>query len=283
MTRRSALLQMHVAAVLFGLSGIFGKLIVAGVAVLVFGRAATGLFALSLMLMKEGRTPWKGLGAKRIAYLLALGTLLAAHWITFFVGIKVGGVAVATLGFAAFPAFVALFESLLFREPLTRTEYILIALVSLGLVLVTPDVDFTAGATQGLLWGVLSGLTYALLTIGNRKVAATLSGVQVNWWESLSVMLCLLPFAVGSVAQTPWLDWLWISCLGLLCTGLSYSLFINALRVINARTSAMIIALEPVYAIAIAWPLFHEQPTLRMVIGGALIILAVAWSSRQKG
>ncbi|GKX60000.1 DMT family transporter [Leminorella grimontii] len=283
MTRRSALLQMHVAAVLFGLSGIFGKLIVAGVAVLVFGRAAAGLLALSAMLLKEGRSPWKGLGVRRIVYLMALGTLLAAHWLTFFVGIKVGGVAVATLGFAAFPAFVALFESLLFREPLTRTEYILIALVSLGLVLVTPEVNFTAGATQGLLWGVLSGLTYALLTIGNRKVAATLSGVQVNWWESLSVMLCLLPFAIGDVSQTPWLDWLWIACLGLLCTGLSYSLFINALRVINARTSAMIIALEPVYAIAIAWPLFHEQPTLRTAFGGALIILAVAWSSRQKG
>lgn len=188
---------------------------------------------------------------KQIACLLALGTLLVAHWVTFFIGIKVGGVAVATLGFAAFPAFVALFESLMFRERLMGTEYVLIALVSLGLILVTPEVDFTASATQGLLWGIVSGLTYAMLTLGNRKVAATLSGVQVNWWESLSVMLCLLPFAVGDVSSVPILDWVWIACLGLLCTGLSYSLFINALRVINARTSAMIIALEPVYAIAV--------------------------------
>lgn len=59
MTRRSALLQMHIAAVLFGLSGIFGKLIISGVAVLVFGRAAFGLMALSAMLLKDSRAPGK--------------------------------------------------------------------------------------------------------------------------------------------------------------------------------------------------------------------------------
>ncbi|MDN6072734.1 MAG: EamA family transporter [Enterobacterales bacterium] len=44
----------------------------------------------------------------------------------------------------------------------------------------------------------------------------------------------------------------------------------------------MIIALEPVYAILIAWALFHEVPSLRMVSGGLLIIFAVAWSARRR-
>ncbi|WP_140920088.1 DMT family transporter [Limnobaculum xujianqingii] len=282
MTRGSALWQMHAAAVLFGISGIFGKLIISGVAVLVFGRAVFAVLSLSVLLIKSRRLPWQGMTAQRIFNLLAMGLLLVAHWVTFFIGIKVGGVAVATLGFACFPAFVALLESVLYREQLTKTEYTLIGLVSLGLVLVTPGFDFANNATEGLIWGILSGFTYALLTIGNRSVAAKMSGVQVNWWENLSVMLCLLPFAVADIPQVPWLDWVWIACLGLLCTGLSYSFFINALKVINARTAAMIIALEPVYAILVAWVLFHEQPGLRMVAGGALIIFAVAWSTRQK-
>lgn len=282
MTRRSALYQMHAAAILFGISGIFGKLILSGVAVLVFGRAAFAVLALSLLMVKSGRLPWQAIRARQIVNLLALGLLLVAHWMTFFIGIKVGGVAVATLGFACFPAIIALCESLFFGEKLTKTEYVLIALVSLGLVLVTPSFDFSNTATEGLLWGIASGVTYALLTIGNRNVAAKMSGVQVNWWESLSVMLCLLPFAVTDLPMVSWLDWLWIACLGLLCTGLSYSFFINGLKVINARTAALIIALEPVYAIVVAWILFHEQPGLRMLMGGALIIFAVGWSTRQK-
>lgn len=282
MTRRSALLQMHAAAVLFGISGIFGKLIISGVAVLVFGRALFAVLSLSFLLVKSGQLPWQNLSIQRIFNLLAMGLLLVAHWVTFFIGIKVGGVAVATLGFACFPAFVAMLESVLYREQLTKTEYILIALVSLGLILVTPSFDFADSATEGLIWGILSGFTYALLTIGNRHVAAKMPGVQVNWWENLSVLLCLLPFAFSDIPLVPWLDWIWIACLGLLCTGLSYSFFINGLKVIKARTAALIIALEPVYAILVAWFLFHEKPDLRMLIGGALIIFAVGWSTRQK-
>ena len=59
MTRRSALYQMHAAAILFGISGIFGKLIISGVAVLVFGRAAFAVLSLSLLMVKSRRLPWQ--------------------------------------------------------------------------------------------------------------------------------------------------------------------------------------------------------------------------------
>jgi drug/metabolite transporter (DMT)-like permease len=44
----------------------------------------------------------------------------------------------------------------------------------------------------------------------------------------------------------------------------------------------VIFALEPVYGIAFAWWLFGEQPTLRMLLGGALIIIASVVTSRLK-
>ena len=47
-------------------------------------------------------------------------------------------------------------------------------------------------------------------------------------------------------------------------------------------SAALVFALEPVYGIAVAWWLFDEQPTLRMAAGGALILLAIALSARQK-
>jgi drug/metabolite transporter (DMT)-like permease len=38
--------------------------------------------------------------------------------------------------------------------------------------------------------------------------------------------------------------------------------------------------MEPVYGIAVAWMVFAETPTLRMLLGGALIIFAIVLSSR---
>jgi drug/metabolite transporter (DMT)-like permease len=71
-----------------------------------------------------------------------------------------------------------------------------------------------------------------------------------------------------------------LALLGVLCTGLAHSLFVSSLRVIKARNAAVIFALEPVYGIAFAWWLFSEEPTLRMLLGGALIILAIIGSAR---
>lgn len=156
----------------------------------------------------------------------------------------------------------------------------LVGLVSLGLVLVTPNFDLASGATLGLLWAILSGLLFALLSLANRSNSGQVGPVQAALWQNLVVALCLLPFAVGELPALPALDWLWLALLGVFCTGLAHSLFVASLAVVKARTAALVFALEPVYGIAFAWLLFHETPGPRMFLGGALIILAIVLSAR---
>jgi drug/metabolite transporter (DMT)-like permease len=76
------------------------------------------------------------------------------------------------------------------------------------------------------------------------------------------------------------LDWLWLALLGVFCTGLAHSLFVASLRVLKARTAAVVFAMEPVYGILFAWLLFSEMPSLRILGGGALIVLATLVSAR---
>ena len=95
------------------------------------------------------------------------------------------------------------------------------------------------------------------------------------------IILCLLPFAAADLVAIPPLDWLWIACLGLLCTALAYSLYVSSLTALKARQAAIIITLEPVYAILVAWLLFADTPGLGIVLGGTLILAAVARLSRR--
>lgn len=69
-------------------------------------------------------------------------------------------------------------------------------------------------------------------------------------------------------------------CLGLLCTALAYSLA-SSLTALKARQAAIIITLEPVYAILVAWLLFADTLGLGIVLGGTLILGAVARLSRR--
>ncbi len=307
----SALAAAHGAAVLFGLTGILGALIRFDAVAITAGRAGFAATALLVLALVQRRPLRQGLGSRRAGIVLASGFLLAVHWITFFMAVKVGGVAVATLGFASFPAFIALLDVVLFRERIGRAEGMMLSLVTLGLVLVTPSFDVGDQGTVGLLWGLASGLSFAGLAICNRRGNRGMDAIQVAFWQNLLVALLVLPLlglgladgadgvpmtdAAHAASQLPsaqanpsqehlsqeavsasidLASWFWLAVLGVLCTGLAHTLFVKSLESLDARSAGMIIALEPVYAIACAWWLFGEEPSGRMLVGASLIILA---------
>ncbi len=281
MTHRNALLAIHFGALMFGLSGVFGKLADSTPLIITLGRAGFAVVALLLaarFLRSGGAAP----SPRQRAGLLLGGLLLGGHWLTFFIAVKIGGVGIATLGFASFPAFTVLLEGVLFRERTRPVEFGMVALVCVGLLLVTPQFDLASESTLGLIYGILSGLMFALLSLLNRAVTRGVDPVQAALWQNCIILLCLLPFSWSSLPAVPAMDWLWLALLGVLCTGLAHSLFVASLKVLKARTTSVIFSLEPVYGIAIAWWLFNEQPSLGMLAGGALIILASVITSRLK-
>ncbi|WP_459618097.1 DMT family transporter [Bordetella sp. 2513F-2] len=282
MTRQRALAHIHIAAVLFGLTGVFGELIQASAAVITLGRAVFAVAALGFFARMQRRPLLGVLTPAQLFVLVIAGALLAGHWVTFFISVKVGGIAIATLGFASFPAFITLLEALVFRERVRAIEWLLLGLVSAGLVLVTPSFDLADQGTLGLMWGLLSGLSFALLALTNRRAATGMDPIQVACWQNVVVALVLLPTAAAQLGGIAATDWLWLALLGVFCTGLSHYLFVSSLARLNARTAGLVIALEPVYAIGFAWILFAQQPTLRMLAGAALIFCAIVASGLRK-
>ncbi|MGQ7957213.1 DMT family transporter [Pseudomonas sp. SP16.1] len=281
MKQRSALLAIHLGALLFGLSGIFGKLAATTPNMIAGGRALFAILALGLAALLWRRHDALRPSLRQSALLALGGLLLGAHWVTFFEAVKVAGVAIATLGFASFPAFTVLLEGLLFRERTRPMEFAMVGVVCLGLILVTPEFSLASSATGGLLWAVLSGLLFALLSLLNRASTRGLDPVQAALYQNITVFVCFMPLAWPLLPSVRPMDWLWLAMLGIFCTGLAHSLFVASLRVLKARTTAVIFALEPVYGILFAWWLFSEQPTLRMLAGGTLIVSAIFVSARM--
>ena len=281
-SQRSAWWSAQVAAVLFGMTGILGALIHANAWVVTLGRAAFAVLAI-VVFAALMRVPLRTGITRAAAKVLGMsGLLLAVHWVTFFIAVKVGGVAVATLGFASFPAFIALIDAGYYRERIGLGEATRLLMVTAGLVLVTPSFNLADQGTTGLLWGLASGLSFGCLAVLNRRGAGQLTPVQVALWQNVVVAVLVAPVALWQAAMPSPADWVYMALLGVLCTGLAQYLFVRALGGMNARSVGMIIALEPVYAIAVAWPLFGEQPTPRMLGGAVLIVLATLLPSRHK-
>src|SRR5690606_25479722 len=181
---------------------ILGALIQADASLITFGRATFAFIALGFVAGLKGTRLLDALSWRNLPVIGLTGTLLAAHWVTFFIAIKVGGVAVATLGFASFPAFIALIDLLVFRERTGATESLLLLLVTAGLVLVVPSFDLLDQGTMGLLWGLAAGLAFALLAVANRRRPSGMDAMQVAFWQNVVVAALVAPFAFSHLAGT---------------------------------------------------------------------------------
>lgn len=280
LNRLQSLFAIHFVAILFGATGIFGAIIEADAWMITWGRAffaVLTLVALNRMFSSLGTKSLHTFDSWRAhlgAFVLS-GAMLALHWVTFFYSVKIGGVAVATLGFASFPAFITLIEALLLREKVGRAEWLRLLLVSLGLVLITPSFEWSDQGTEGLVWGILSGAAFGVLAVLNRRKLSHVNAFQVAGIQNALVFLFLLPWAIPSLGHVSVSDWWLIGALGVMCTGLAHWLFVSSLRQLPARTAGLVVASEPLYAIFFAWMLFNQVPSGRMFLGAAVMMAAI--------
>lgn len=272
------LLEIHLAVFLFGLSGLFGKLLSLPAMIIVLGRVFfSSIFLLIIIfyLRKEIKLKQR----KHYFYLVVMGLILAIHWTTFFKSIQVSTVAIGLLTFSTFPVFVTFLEPYFFEEKIKLSDVVVAIFTFLGVVLVIPKFELGNNLTQGVLWGIVSGFTYAILSMLNRKYVREYSSSIIAFYEQFVATIVLIPslFLQKPVFQLK--DILLLILLGTVFTGVSHSLFIKGLKNIRTQTAGIISSLEPVYGVLFAAILLKEIPTSREFLGGIIILGTVFYST----
>ncbi len=276
--QRSSLTMIHSAVILFGMAGLFGKWITLPPELITLGRTAFAGLSLYFLIMLSGygfklSSPEDKLG------ILFSGLILAIHWYAFFVAVKISTVAIALITFASFPVFVTLAEPLFFKEKY-KSSSLLIAFISmLGVMLVIPEWNLSNNITSGALWGTLSGLLFAALSLLNRKYVSRYPGTVIAFYQNVVATLVLLPFLFFTKYSITVPDVMLLLLLGIVFTAGAHTLFIMGLKHIKAGTASIIACLEPVYGTAAAIILTDEIPSLRTVIGGIIVLTSAIWVS----
>ncbi|MFQ6082355.1 MAG: DMT family transporter [Candidatus Aminicenantia bacterium] len=271
MSRKRSLFEIHSAVFLFGLAGLFGKWITLSSIIIVLGRvffASITLIIILFLLKQNLKIP------KRNDYFLLsiLGFILSVHWITFFQSIKVSTVAIGLLSFSSFPVFTTFIEPFFFKEKFEKINILMAFLVLTGVFLIIPRFEIANKTTQGVLWGLTSGLTFAFLSILNRKLSKQYSSLVIAFYQDSFATFLLLPFFFVLKPAVDLRNLLLLIILGVLCTAISHSLFIKGMRYIKAQTASIIDSLEPVYGIILAILFLREIPTIRTILGGIIIL-----------
>jgi len=150
--------------------------------------------------------------------------------------------------------------------------------VVIGISTSTGQADVT-----GVLLVLVSAITYAVAMITQKVVLRRVPGLQVTWLACVIGMVVSLPF-LGSLlrdlAAAPTASIVGVVYLGVVPTAIAFSTWAYALsRTSAGRLSVTTYAVPPV-AIAIAWVLLQEVPTLIAVLGGALSLIGVGIARR---
>jgi drug/metabolite transporter (DMT)-like permease len=271
---KRGLVEVHAAVALFGLAGLFGKWLPLSPSLIVLGRVAFASLALGIYIAAT-RSSLRAIIKESAGLLIILGAVLAVHWAAFFQSVQVSSVAVGLLSYACFPVFTVLLEPLLFKEKLAGRNLALAGLCLAGVFLIVPRFDLSDSVYRGVLWGLLSGFTFAVLTVFNRGLVQRHSALAVAFMEDLTAALLFAPVLF---IRTPVIDGrslLLLAFLGFVCTAGAHTLFIKGLREVRAQAASIISSLEPVYGIVLAFWLLGERPAARTLLGGAIILAAV--------
>ena len=274
--------QIHIAVFLFGFAGLFGKFLSCSPLYIVLGRTFFASIALFFFAHLFSKTKLFVFEKKELFFFGLQGVLLAIHWWSFFLSIQISSVAIGLITFSTFPLFVTFLEPLFFKEKLKLADIFIAGAVFLGIILVIPNFNFSDNITKGGFLGIISGFTFAFLSLVNRRNARISDAIAIAFYQNLFASIFLiLPILSIQIAFPQFSDLPFLIFLGIFCTALAHTLFIKSLIHIRAQTAAVIAGLEPGYGIALAFLLLNEIPQIRTLIGGFIIIGTTLFAGRQ--
>ena len=150
-SRAKNILLMHFVILIFGFTGILGKLITIEAIPLVFWRTLIGGGAIYVWLKVRRKVSKKS--TSDVLKMGGIGLLVAIHWITFFASIKISNVSVALTMLATSPMFIGFLEPLIFKRKIDWRELTVAGVVLLG---VGTIFSFDTTYHMGMILGIIS-------------------------------------------------------------------------------------------------------------------------------
>ena len=275
------MLLILVAAICWGVAGGIGGILVErgwDPIVVSFYRGALTLLLAGLWLLAASERD--GLGSWRLwLWSACAGAGVAGAFSLYFTGMRTGSVAVAATLLYSAPVFVFLADFLLGRQRVTAGRICGLAVVTIGVALLSGFFSQTAIriTVPVIAVGLLSGACYAIFIFAFQQ-AAIHGRTPVVMTAAFTVQTALL---FGIAHGGTWSSALdasdagLIALLGILGGGFSFFCYITGLRRSPAGAAALLGMAEPLMAAAFAFTILDQSLAPDQLLGAMLVIVTV--------
>ncbi|MBL7729055.1 MAG: EamA family transporter [Dinghuibacter sp.] len=275
---KKALVNLNIAILLWGFTGVLGKLIILNEGWLVWYRmlfSTITVWVMDIWLKEIQKIP------RAMAFRIGLnGGFQAVHWVLFFGSIHFANISVALVCLSGSALFTSLTEPILNRRRINIVEVLLGLVGMAGIYLIF---RFESQFAKGIVLGVLSALVLSFTSVFTKRFLQRYEPVTVTAWSMtggwlfLSLMLpgYLYFFPEGNAIPSV-TDIGWLLVLACLCTVYTWRLALRSLQKVSAFTLTFMLNLEPVYGIVMAFMFFKEHKELGPYFYVGLLVIAAA-------
>ena len=188
---------------------------------------------------------------------------------------------------ATVPLFTALVAWGWLRDPLNASRGVGLTLGFVGVAWLAADkAGVKPGADEGMMGIAIAACLAATLCYGlaanfTKRYLSGLPSLVTATGSQIGASLALaLPSALTWPTQTPSIGaWLALGVVGVVCTGVAYIFYFRLLDRVGPARSSAVTFLIPVFALLYGSVLLDEPLTLRMLMGGLVVVLGTALST----
>lgn len=278
-------IEMTIAMIILGTIGWVVIVSKQPVADLVFWRCAFGAGALLVVCWARGLL--RGTINRRVVTLAALGGVaIVLNWVLLFAAFPRASISIATAVYSTQPFILVALGVLFLRERITVATLGWLALAFAGtLIIIQSRADATAAGSNyglGILMAFGAAFFYAVTVILTKK----LDGTPPHLIALIQVCvgtLMLAPFANLSNPPTDAATWGALAALGIVYTGLMFTLQYSAVQKLPTHLAGALYFLYPVVAFVVdAIALGHRLQPMQFIGAAAILIAAGGMNLRWK-
>ncbi len=248
-------------------------------------RAYIAALIFAVLFLVKGN--FKEIKLKDIPFYIVYGiTGVGGTFLFYMLAVERLSTAIASILLYTAPAFVIVFSRIFYKEKITKKKLLALFGTTIGsaLVLRIYNPGFFSGNIPNILIGLLSGISYSLVTVLGRmaeKKAApeTNSGLMIIF-GSLIFLFIKPPFSI-SIPDIPTLTgYLYLAIFG---SVLPYILYLKGLGFgIDGGYASVTASVEPVVATILCAAVFREGIEFLQMIGIIIVLISVIFAVKGK-
>ena len=272
---------------IFGTIGVFTRLIDLSSSEIALFRAVLAAIVIAIFLVLSKKNIFKGIRVKTLILLFLSGAAMGLNWILLFEAYNYTSITAATLSYYFAPTIVLLSSPFIMKEKLNKTKVICFVISTIGLSMVISGGGSGKGSDdiKGIMLGLGAALLYATVILINKKIGDT-DGIGRTFMQFIAAIIVLTPYVFFTsgfnVLSLNSIGWGSLLVLGILHTGITYSLYFSSLPHLKGSEISLLSYIDPLTAMIVSALILSEPTSMLQIIGGVFILGSALFSEIKK-